>query len=96
MSDNVTGAFLRALGLNKKEISKAGELLGFSHDQLSRRHRGEVPVSKAERLAMMAAFLQIPEFDPALGDKSVHSLSKVFAAARLLRAELDEVTKGEK
>lgn len=89
--EDVVSAFVRTLGLNKKQVAVAGEKIGLSPDQMTDRLRGKRPLQRSERLAMMAAFCGLPEFDPAIADKTDQELAKVYAAARALRAELKKL-----
>lgn len=56
--------WLAAMGFNKKQVTKAGALLGMPTAQAVRRNRGEVEPDLSERLAMAAVRAGLPPWSP--------------------------------
>lgn len=56
--------WIAAMGYNKKQVSKAGALLGMPTHQAGRRNRGEVEPDLVERLAMAAVRAGLPPWSP--------------------------------
>lgn len=65
--------WIEALGFNKKEVSKAGALLGLSTPASVRRNLGQTEPTLAERLAMTAVRLGLEPWSPELEAEFVAS-----------------------
>lgn len=56
--------WLASMGLNKKQVSKGGELIGLTTDSSVRRNQGQVEPTLTERLAMSAVRAGLPPWSP--------------------------------
>lgn len=85
LPDNDVYRFLECVGLDRKKFAQGGALIGLNNRQLRDRSSGPVPLSKAEKLAMTAAWLGLPEFSGSMADLSPDQLAVVEAYATVLR-----------
>lgn len=75
--------WLAALGFNKKQVSKAGELIGMTTFASVRRNTGDVEPSTTELLAMAAVRAGLPPWSPK-ADAEIAAVGQAVALVRHL------------
>jgi hypothetical protein len=82
-SPSIFAQWLAAMGLNKKQVTKGGEMIGLTTDSSVRRNRGEVDSDLTERLAMAAVRAGLPPWSPKT-DAEIAAVGHVMAVMRHL------------
>lgn len=93
---NDADAWLAAMGLSRRQWAEAASLIGLTHNQvLTRNDRSkDAQWSRAEKMAMMAAWLGLPEFTLDIYNLPEDSRSVILAAAAVIRAALTRKAMG--
>lgn len=63
-TETTFSAFMRAMGLNRKEVSKAGAMLGYSSTAARMRNADDDRLTETDRLAMAAVRAGLPPWSP--------------------------------
>ncbi|OFX01222.1 MAG: hypothetical protein A3E78_02785 [Alphaproteobacteria bacterium RIFCSPHIGHO2_12_FULL_63_12] len=90
MKPSLFSQWLVAMGFNKKQVTKAGELIGIATPAAVRRNTGDVESDLTERLAMAAIRAGLPPWSP----KTDAEIAAVGHAVEFIRHVVENQGRG--
>lgn len=79
--------WIAAIGFNRKEVAKAGELIGIGRNSSQERNQGQKDCSLTERLAMSAIAAGLPPWEPS-NQEEIEACRLIIETMRKVVADL--------
>jgi hypothetical protein len=78
--------WVAAIGFNRKEVAKAGELIGIGRNSSQERNQGLKDCSLTERLAMSAIAAGLPPWEPS-NEEEIEACRQIIEPFRKILAD---------